>query len=144
MELTMSKREFFDSCAGFVLGKLDGEHPERMHLIPREIVIELGGEVSDEKVRLCFLTIEWLEDNGYIGCYPRRFVDSLDSFRGARLTDKGLVALDRKIDFRGKSKRLGDALVEQVGTVAGETRNSIIGELVGQVIGGVIKSFSGS
>jgi hypothetical protein len=140
----MNKQELFRSCAGLVLGKLEEAHPDRVHLIPRQIVVELGEEESDENVRLCYLTVEWLQENGYIRCDEKRYRDARETCRSGRLTDKGFAALQVKVDFRGKSERVGAALVEQVGTVVGEARNAAIGELVGHVLGGFAKGWSGS
>lgn len=140
----MDKRELFESCAGFVLAKLDEALPDKVHLIPSKLLAEMGEEASEENVRRCYLTVEWLEENGYIRCDEQRYLDASDARRNGRLTDKGFAALNVKVDFRGKSKRIGDALAEQVETTVGEARKAAVGELVGHVFGGFAKSWLGS
>jgi len=51
MELAMEKRELFESCAGFVLAKLDEALPDKVHLIPSKLLAEMGEEASEENVR---------------------------------------------------------------------------------------------
>jgi hypothetical protein len=142
----MDKRERFKSCAGLALAKLEEAHPERVHLWPSKLASELGEERNQESTRFCELTLEWLEENGYIRCGNKiadpQYGVGQHVFREARLTDKGFGALEVKIEFRGKKERVGEALVQQLGATAGEMRNAAIAELMGYFLGGIAKSWS--
>lgn len=147
MEDALEHRDAFKRYAAFALAKLDEAHPNRVNLVPTKIIAELGEEISKQNVFLCERTLDWLVENGYFKCNSRRWSGDPNfaehAYREARLTTLGFTALDAKIDFRGKSERAGDVLVEQVKAVASEARNAVIGEVVGQVIGGFTKSLMG-
>lgn len=144
----MGHRALFKRYAAFALAKLDEAHPNRVNLVPGKLVEELGDEALKENIFLCERTLDWLVENEYVRVSSREWSGNPNiaesTYRDARLTTQGFAALDIKIDFRGKAQRAGDVLLEQVRQTASEARNSALGEVVGQVIGGFTKSLLGS
>src|SRR5688572_4780705 len=135
-----TKRERFIEYAAYVLAELDEAHPHRIVLVPSKVVAALGQEQGKDTTLLCQASLDWLTDNGYFHCSRRPGSNATIAehvFAEASLTEKGWTKLGVEMDLRGIKRRAGDVLRDEVKKIGENTRSGAIGEIVGQVIGGI-------
>lgn len=133
------RHALFQQYAARVLAHLENELPSLVEIIPRKLVVTFGQEPDHANIGMCEETLRWLTDNGYIRY--QRLIHTNNShhdgstFVGVSLSDKGLAALDLKINFKGRSQRAGDVLKEQLAKVGDKARDTAISEIVTKVLG---------
>ena len=62
-------------------------------------------------------------------------------FGQARLTTKGLDALNTTVELSGKRGRAGELLASELKEVGKEAQSAAISEIIGRIIGAAAKSF---
>lgn len=107
-----------------------------------DVVFEKAGnlEVNELNARMIKDVIWWLKDEGYLRL-ERISEDGLN-FDGSILTEKGLRLLNQIPKNIGKS--YGEAISEFAKDAVKDSMKRQLADLVGQMIGGIFKSVSGS
>ncbi|TFZ61117.1 hypothetical protein E4V01_00445 [Methylorubrum sp. Q1] len=146
----------FEVIVGHALSQLYLKFPEPVEIDGSPIAQDLGVEVVERDLGLGRIHYEygplsdgrsffslwqasllWLRDEGFIRSGGRDFVTT------AVLTKEALIVMNKFPEGLSHQKTIGTQITEAAkgsGKAAGTT---VMGELVGQIIGGVTKSFLG-
>ena len=125
---------------GYVFAKLYESFPIPYDFKLSEILDETGevptiGESGEFGLQL----LMWLRDEGYVrGQDGTLELESLMDF--TVLTERGLTALNAVPDKLAQKKKIGEQLVDASKDLGKEGIKKGVMDLIGQVIGGVIKS----
>jgi hypothetical protein len=134
----------FNAVTLDILGMLYGLHPRKgdfgdadLSEGTREILANLPGQ---SRVPFWWEVGLWLEKEGFvrIGMRPMsgEYLGHMD------LTSKGLAALSATPSSLEGKEPIGDRILSTMGKAGGEVRSAAIGELIGAIFAGALKSFS--
>ena len=137
---TRKNTEIANIWIGYIFAKLYESFPMPYDLLLEEITESTRELPNVDPGEFLFYLGRWLEDEGYIragqGALGEEGIDE------GVLTEKGLRVLNAMPDSLSPGTKLGDRLVEASKDIGQEAVKNSVGEWIGQVIGGVIKSVS--
>jgi hypothetical protein len=147
----MKHRELFERIAARTLTTAFDECPMPTDFHAKAILDTEGIDRTVEHYKVADSTLDWLHSQGFLSAEGKgRIRDekaghNYREYRKSVLTPVGLAALDRTVDFSGKTgtKRVGDFLSDQLKQSGGEARKSAISEIVGGVIGAAARAYMG-
>jgi hypothetical protein len=134
----------FNELTGWVFASLYQSHPRGTRLsfsnVPHSIaerISEISGSPR-ETGKFWNSSIRWLEREGFI-TFQTQYTNNLD-FDGVRLTLSGFQALNAVPESLSTNEPIGEQLIDELKDTGREIRGSAIADLVGQVLGGLLKS----
>jgi hypothetical protein len=139
MAETLTNQEKANLLMGIIFADLLAAWPTRIDLSSKEALQSLFGNVTREDDLLYLWLMKWLADEGYI-----QFSSSTHSgtYSLVVLSEKGLRTLNSMPAGISNNKSYGERITEAAKEVTKESAKRTITDLVGQMIGGVIKSLS--
>jgi len=127
--------------AGAIFAVLLENWPKDASLIPEKILTPIIEKPTSDDVNVFRGLVNWLRDEGYI---RYKSANMSGAFALVVLSEKGLRTLNAIPVGISGTKTFGEKIVEASKDVSKESAKKAIADLVGQMIGGVIKSLVGN
>jgi hypothetical protein len=135
----LANQEKANLVMGAIFANLLTAWPSPIHLTPQKILQPILETTTRDDVRVFASLVKWLSDEGYL----RIGSATLDgSYSNVVLSERGLRTLNSIPSGISSSKSYGEKIAEAAKEVTTDTAKKTIADLVGQMIGGVIKSLS--
>lgn len=134
--------DFNRGCA-LIMARLYQNFPRRVHFRVNEldagldIPEDLRAELLRERLAVYSATVEFLSEEGFLSYGSHAGGESERMFANARLTSKGLAALNRTPSaLKQKTQTVGDALVSFGRDMLAEGAREIVKQSVSTILGG--------
>jgi hypothetical protein len=137
--MTLADQEKSNLIIGAILADLLSSWPTGSQLSAEKMLPSLIERPIKEDVRMLIALVRWLSDEGYLR-YQSATLDG--SYHGVVLSEKGLRVLNSVPKGISGNKSYGQKIAEAAQDVSQEAAKRTIADLVGQMIGGVVKSMS--
>jgi hypothetical protein len=139
--MAVANQEKANVIAGAIFAVLLENWPRDAHLIPEDIFLPITETPTSDDVNVFRGLVNWLKDEGYL---RYKSANMTGSFGLVVLSEKGLRTLNAIPSGIAGAQTFGEKIIEATKDVSKESAKKAIAELVGQMIGGVIKSLSGT
>jgi hypothetical protein len=125
---------------GAIFAVLLEKWPTDTHLFPENILPPIIENPSSKDVQMFIGLVRWLRDEGYL---RYKSANMGGGYAMVVLSEKGLRTLNAVPSGIVGTGTFGEKIVEASKEVSKDASKKILADLVGQMIGGAIKSLSG-
>jgi hypothetical protein len=139
--MALANQERANVIIGAIFADLLENWPKYTDLRVEKFLASDTGEYFDQDIELFMALVQWLCDEGYL---RYETASTSGAFYMSVLSEKGLRTLNAIPLGIAGATTFGDKIIEASKEVSKDSAKKIIGDLVGQMIGGAIKSLSGN